>query len=144
MSKSTIAPYEMRIAIRGQLLGATVTKRITGWISEAPLEKARAFKAKDVGFRREERYAALEQLLDNPTYWLQAKRGGKWQTLTALTPQAQSTSEYLASLPSISSGSDEECPGGCGQSERNCTCAETASWKAHNANPATRGSYWVP
>jgi hypothetical protein len=30
---------------------------------------------------------------------------------------------------------DEECPGGCGQTEQTCTCAEFASWKRYCATP---------
>lgn len=38
---------------------------------------------------------------------------------------------------------DEECPGGCGQPAYACTCAELESLRRHNADPATRGSWWV-
>lgn len=38
---------------------------------------------------------------------------------------------------------DDECPGGRGQPAGCCTCAELASWNAHQANPDTRGSYWT-
>lgn len=38
----------------------------------------------------------------------------------------------------------EECPDGCGQPAGiSCTCAELESLRKHNANPDTRGSYWV-
>lgn len=33
---------------------------------------------------------------------------------------------------------DDECPGGCGQTERTCTCAELASWRAHDGD-----GYWT-
>lgn len=37
----------------------------------------------------------------------------------------------------------EEYCDGCDQPEACCTCAEIESLRRHNANPATRGSYWV-
>jgi hypothetical protein len=40
-------------------------------------------------------------------------------------------------------GDDNECPDGCGQPAYACTCVELESLRRHNANPATRGSYWV-
>lgn len=40
-------------------------------------------------------------------------------------------------------GPGEECQGGCGQTNATCTCDELRSWKEHQANPATRGSYWT-
>lgn len=44
---------------------------------------------------------------------------------------------------SYSSQDDDECEGGCGQPSYACTCAELASLARHNADPATRGSWWV-
>jgi cold shock CspA family protein len=38
---------------------------------------------------------------------------------------------------------DEICEGICGQPAYACTCAETEAFREHNANPATRGSYFV-
>lgn len=40
-------------------------------------------------------------------------------------------------------GDEEECPDGCGQPAYACTCAELESLNRHNAEPATRGSYWT-
>jgi hypothetical protein len=34
---------------------------------------------------------------------------------------------------------DEACPGDCGQTVGNCTCAELASWRAHGSNDG----YWT-
>lgn len=37
---------------------------------------------------------------------------------------------------------DDFCDG-CNQPNYACTCAELASWRRHQADPETRGSYWV-
>lgn len=38
---------------------------------------------------------------------------------------------------------DEICDGICGQPAYACTCAETEAFRRHNADPATRGSWFV-
>lgn len=38
---------------------------------------------------------------------------------------------------------EDECPNGCGQPTSQCSCAELASLRRHNADPATRGSHWM-
>ncbi len=38
---------------------------------------------------------------------------------------------------------DEICSGICGQPSYACTCAETESYRAFQADPETRGSFWV-
>ena len=39
---------------------------------------------------------------------------------------------------------DEDiCPGICGQPAYACTCAETESFRRHQSDPATAGSWWV-
>ena len=39
---------------------------------------------------------------------------------------------------------EDECPGGCGQPDGIlCVCAELDSLARHNADPETRGSWWV-
>lgn len=43
----------------------------------------------------------------------------------------------------IDDGEDDTCEGICGQPSYACTCAELASYRAFQADPATRGSYWT-
>lgn len=38
---------------------------------------------------------------------------------------------------------DDICPGICGQPAYACTCAETESFRRHQSDPATAGSWWV-
>lgn len=45
--------------------------------------------------------------------------------------------------PDIDDGYDEDYCDGCNQPSYACTCAELASLRRHQADPNTRGSYWV-
>jgi len=38
---------------------------------------------------------------------------------------------------------DDICPGNCNQPAYSCSCAETEALRMHNANPETRGSWFV-
>lgn len=39
---------------------------------------------------------------------------------------------------------EEDACGGCGEHGIGCVCAEIESFRQHNADPNTRGSYWTP
>jgi hypothetical protein len=48
-----------------------------------------------------------------------------------------------AELETFDEELDVACSGNCGETVRTCSCAELASLRRHNADPATRGSWWI-
>jgi hypothetical protein len=74
-----------------------------------------------------------------------ASNGGKRRRVTAWTTETVwrefLDDEFWSTMDSLTEADFERgCPGGCGQPESSCTCAELASLRAHNS--MTDG-YWT-
>ena len=99
--------------------------------------------ARRFGIRRgSEAWHTLMDLADEIKQMAQSKWGASADDGQAPLDDGQSDFDSEEDVDDYDEDEDI-CPGICGQPAYACTCAETESFRRHQSDPATAGSWWV-